>query len=218
LSRKEGHPPALHSSSGSYGSCFELVVEAHVVHPFETRSWTYYHLYMILDIYRRYAVGWMLAAREPALLAEKLIAATCAKQGITCGEFTIHADRGSSMTSKPIAFLLAALGITQSHSRHRALPRGPRGDRRRQHHPRRHRRLPGAQVNGPGPSTRRSARRRAHYARDGSLQVNQARETRGCCCSAARGSATHSCSGRQRIHRFSSSDLTGSTTGRDCHY
>jgi putative transposase len=80
-------------------------------------KWTYYHLYVILDIYSRYAVGWMVATRESASLAEKLIASTCAKQGIGCGQLTIHADRGSSMTSKPVALLLADLGVTQSHSR-----------------------------------------------------------------------------------------------------
>ena len=80
-------------------------------------KWTYYHLYVILDIYSRYAVGWMVATRESAALAEKLIAATCAKQGITRGQLSIHADRGSSMTSKPVALLLADLGVTQSHSR-----------------------------------------------------------------------------------------------------
>ena len=80
-------------------------------------KWTYYHLYVILDIYSRYAVGWMVATRESAALAEKLIAATCAKQGIGRGQLTVHADRGSSMTSRPVAFLLADLGITQSHSR-----------------------------------------------------------------------------------------------------
>ena len=80
-------------------------------------KWTYYYLYVILDIFSRCAVGWMVAARESAALAEKLIAATCAKQGITRGQLTIHADRGSSMTSKPVAFLLADLGVTQSHSR-----------------------------------------------------------------------------------------------------
>lgn len=80
-------------------------------------KWTYYYLYVILDIYSRYAVGWMVAARESAVLAEKLIAATCLKQGITAGQLTIHADRGSSMTSKPVAFLLADLGVIQSHSR-----------------------------------------------------------------------------------------------------
>ena len=72
---------------------------------------------MILDIFSRYVVGWMVATRESAALAEKLIAETCAKQGISRGQLTIHADRGSSMTSKPVAFLLADLGITQSHSR-----------------------------------------------------------------------------------------------------
>ena len=80
-------------------------------------KWTYYYLYVILDIFSRYAVGWMVATRESATLAEKLIAATCAKQGIARGQLTIHADRGSSMTSKPVAFLLADLGVTQSHSR-----------------------------------------------------------------------------------------------------
>jgi putative transposase len=80
-------------------------------------KWTYYHLYVILDIFSRYAVGWMVATRESAVLAEKLIAATAAKQGIGRGQLTIHADRGSSMTSKPVALLLADLGVTQSHSR-----------------------------------------------------------------------------------------------------
>ena len=80
-------------------------------------KWTYYYLYVILDIFSRHAVGWMVATRESAALAEKLIAATCAKQGIAGGQLTIHADRGSSMTSKPVAFLLADLGVTQSHSR-----------------------------------------------------------------------------------------------------
>ena len=73
-------------------------------------KWTYYHLYVILDIYSRYAVGWMVATCESAALAGKLIAATCDKQGITRGQLSIHADRGSSMTSKPVALLLADLG------------------------------------------------------------------------------------------------------------
>ena len=73
-----------------------------------------YHLYVILDIFSRYAVGWMVATRESAVLAEKLIAATAAKQGISRGQLTIHADRGSSMTSKPAALLLADLGVAQN--------------------------------------------------------------------------------------------------------
>jgi putative transposase len=80
-------------------------------------KWTWYYLYVIIDIYSRYVTGWMVATRESAALAEKLIAETCAKQGIRRGQLTIHADRGSSMTSRPVAFLLADLGVTQSHSR-----------------------------------------------------------------------------------------------------
>jgi putative transposase len=80
-------------------------------------KWTYYYLYVILDIFSRYVTGWVVATRESAALAEKLISATCAKQQISAGQLAIHADRGSSMTSKPVAFLLADLGITQSHSR-----------------------------------------------------------------------------------------------------
>ena len=80
-------------------------------------KWTCYHLYVILDIYSRYVVGWMVAHRESAALAEMLIRQTCTKQSIGRDQLTIHADRGSSMTSKPVAFLLADLGITQSHSR-----------------------------------------------------------------------------------------------------
>ena len=80
-------------------------------------KWTYYYLYVIVDIFSRYVAGWMVANRESAALAEVLIRQTCAKQGIGRDQLTIHADRGSSMTSKPVAFLLADLGVTQSHSR-----------------------------------------------------------------------------------------------------
>ena len=80
-------------------------------------KWTYYYLYVILDIFSRYVVGWMVASRETGPLAEVLIRQTCAKQGIDRAQLTIHADRGSSMTSKPVAFLLADLGVNQSHSR-----------------------------------------------------------------------------------------------------
>ncbi len=72
---------------------------------------------MIIGICSRYAVGWMAATRESAVLAEKLIAGTCAKKDIARGQLAIHADRGSSMTSKPVALLLADLGVTRSHSR-----------------------------------------------------------------------------------------------------
>jgi putative transposase len=81
------------------------------------QKWSWFYLYVILDIYSRYVVGWMVASRESAPLAEVLIRRTAANQGIRRDQLTIHADRGSSMTSKPVAFLLADLGITQSHSR-----------------------------------------------------------------------------------------------------
>jgi putative transposase len=80
-------------------------------------KWTYYYLYVILDVFSRFVVGWMVAYRELASLAERLIAETCSRQGIEPGQLTIHADRGSSMTSKPVAFLMADLGITKTHSR-----------------------------------------------------------------------------------------------------
>jgi putative transposase len=80
-------------------------------------KWTYFYLYVILDIFSRYVVGWMVAHQELAALAERLIADTLAKQEIAVGQLTIHADRGSSMTSKPVAFLLADLGVTKTHSR-----------------------------------------------------------------------------------------------------
>lgn len=80
-------------------------------------KWTYYYLYVVLDIYSRYVVGWMVASRELAALAERLLADSIRKQGVERDQLTIHADRGSSMASKPVAFLLADLGVTKSHSR-----------------------------------------------------------------------------------------------------
>ena len=79
----------------------------------------FYHLYSIIDVYSRYTVGWMVAAREDEHLAERLIADTLAKQNIPPGTLTIHADRGSSMTSRTVAQLLSDLGVDRSHSRPR---------------------------------------------------------------------------------------------------
>jgi putative transposase len=79
----------------------------------------FYHLYSIIDIYSRYTVGWMVAARENELLAERLIADTLAAQNIAVDQLTIHADRGSSMTSRTVAQLLSDLAVTRSHSRPR---------------------------------------------------------------------------------------------------
>ena len=80
-------------------------------------KWTYYYLYVVLDVFSRYVVGWMLAEGESARLAEKLIAESCERQKIQPGQLTVHADRGAAMTSKPVALLLADLGVTKSHSR-----------------------------------------------------------------------------------------------------
>lgn len=80
-------------------------------------KWSYHYLYVIIDIYSRYVVGWMIAERESGALAEKLLADTILKQGVDRDTLTIHADNGSSMASKPVAFLLADLGVTKTHSR-----------------------------------------------------------------------------------------------------
>lgn len=80
-------------------------------------TWTYFHLYKIMDIFSRYVVGWLLAYREAACLAEDVIAESCLKQGIEREQLTLHADRGSSMTSKTVAQLLIDLGVSKSHSR-----------------------------------------------------------------------------------------------------
>jgi putative transposase len=80
-------------------------------------KWTYYYLYVIMDVFSRYVVGWMLAYRESARLAEQLILESCGRQGIEPDQLTLHADRGSSMRSKTVAMLLADLGVTKTHSR-----------------------------------------------------------------------------------------------------
>lgn len=80
-------------------------------------KWTYFYLYVILDIFSRYVVGWLVAHRESATLAKRLIQETCEKQLIPEGQLSIHADRGSSMKSKVVANLLADLGVTKTHSR-----------------------------------------------------------------------------------------------------
>jgi putative transposase len=80
-------------------------------------KWNYFYLYVILDVYSRYVVGWMLAPRESAELAKKLIGETCEKQNIQPDSLGLHADRGSAMRSKPVALLLADLSVTKTHSR-----------------------------------------------------------------------------------------------------
>ena len=80
-------------------------------------KWTYFYLYVIIDIFSRFVVGWMVAERESSELAKILIEQTILKYGLDPNQLTLHADRGSSMASKPVAFLLADLGVTKSHSR-----------------------------------------------------------------------------------------------------
>jgi len=80
-------------------------------------KWTYFYLYVLLDIYSRYAAGWLLAREENSSLAKRLIEETCQKQGIGSGQLIIHSDRGSPMTSKPVALMLSDLGVTKSLSR-----------------------------------------------------------------------------------------------------
>jgi putative transposase len=80
-------------------------------------KWTYFYLYVIMDIFSRYVVGWMVAHREQQALAKRLIEQSCLKQNIAMGQLTLHADRGSSMKSKVVAQLLADLGVTKTHSR-----------------------------------------------------------------------------------------------------
>ena len=80
-------------------------------------KWTYFYLYVILDVFSRYVVGWMVAPREGAELARRLIQETCEKQNIQPDQLGLHADRGSAMRSKSVALLLADLSVTKTHSR-----------------------------------------------------------------------------------------------------
>lgn len=113
--RQAMHPPRVKPELVAYGpnQCWSWDITK-LAGP---AKWTYYYLYSIIDIYSRYTVGWMIATGESKELAERLLGDTIAKQRIDPGQLTIHADRGSSMASKPVAFLLADLGVTKSHSR-----------------------------------------------------------------------------------------------------
>ncbi len=78
-----------------------------------------YYLYVMLDVFSRYVVGWMVAERESAALAGELITTACTNQGVEEEQLTIHADRGGPMIAKPVALLMSDLGVTKSHSRPR---------------------------------------------------------------------------------------------------
>jgi len=77
----------------------------------------YFYLYVVLDIFSRYVVGWMVAERESAAHARRLIVETCVKHGVVPGTLTLHQDRGAPMTAKTFAQTLADLGVTKTHSR-----------------------------------------------------------------------------------------------------
>ncbi len=77
-------------------------------------KWTDFYLYAIIDVYSRKTVGWMVASRESATLAEQLLAATIGTERVPAGQLTIHPDRGASMASKPVTLLLADLGVTKT--------------------------------------------------------------------------------------------------------
>jgi putative transposase len=80
-------------------------------------KYTYYYLYVLLDVYSRYVVGWCIAYRESTQIAEQLILEACLQQGVVRGQLTVHADRGSAMISKGVAQLLSDLGVEKTHSR-----------------------------------------------------------------------------------------------------
>lgn len=80
-------------------------------------KWTYFYLYVVLDVFSRYVVGWMVATEESATLANRLITEICERERIEPGQLTLHADRGSAMTSKSFALLLSDLGVNKTHSR-----------------------------------------------------------------------------------------------------
>ena len=80
-------------------------------------KWVYFYLYVLLDLFSRFVVGWLIAERESTELAQALMAESCTRQAIPPHQLTIHADRGAPMIAKPLALLLADLGVTESHSR-----------------------------------------------------------------------------------------------------
>jgi putative transposase len=80
-------------------------------------KWNYFYLYVIMDIFSRFVVGWMVARREQGNLARSFIEECCERQKVERDQLTLHSDRGSPMKSKPVAFLLSDLGVTKSHSR-----------------------------------------------------------------------------------------------------
>lgn len=84
--------------------------------PLGPAKWIYFYLYLVLDVLSRYVVGWAIQHRQPTSIAKQLIAQAIQQQGSKPGQLTLQEDRGGPMTSKPVAFLLAELGVTKTHS------------------------------------------------------------------------------------------------------
>ena len=80
-------------------------------------KWNYFYLYVLMDVFSRFVVGWMIANRESATLAKELILQSCQNQEVDPQQLTIHSDRGGPMIAKNLALLLSDLGVTKSHSR-----------------------------------------------------------------------------------------------------
>ena len=97
-------------------------------------KWTYFYLYVIIDIFSRRVVGWCVADRESATLFMALFKEAAAKHPATPGQLTLHADRGGPMRAKTTALLLADLGVTKSHSRPHTSNDNPFSESHFQHH------------------------------------------------------------------------------------
>jgi len=89
------------------------------------RKWSTFALYVILDMFSRYVVGWMVAKRETADLAKRLVRESCKKEGVAGGQLTLHQDRGSPMTAKTFSQLLVDLDVLASYSRPRVSDDNP---------------------------------------------------------------------------------------------
>jgi len=113
-------PPSNASASGQpelVASGLNAVWSCDITKLLGPQKWTWFHLYVIIDIYPRYVPGWMLARAERVHLAERLLTDTITEQGVERGSLAIHADRGAAMASKPVSLLLGDLGVTRTHSR-----------------------------------------------------------------------------------------------------
>jgi putative transposase len=115
--RRRGHQPRSYSKPELLATRPNELWSWDITKLLGPAKWTYYYLYVLLDVFSRYVVGWTLEYQESAEIAERLIEETCRKQAIPPGSLTLHADRGAAMTSKTVAELLIDLGVTKTHSR-----------------------------------------------------------------------------------------------------